>query len=293
MLFQLMVVNVPDKIEKGIDTLKHPLFPLPGVLSDVVVEHLYQCIQYEPVIGFMGKAGVGKSSLCYSLFTPYPVRGRTRRLQQYAICLGPRTFNLIDFPGFSVNTRWDDLYQSVYCQWSERLDLIIWVLNPDDRDWHDDVRCYQQLISDGAHPNQFLFVLNQVDRIAPSQEWDTGIHQPSLRQQQNLQEKVDQINTVFSPVHPVLAMSVVEGFNIPQWVETLVMSLPDKPRHRVIRPLNENVSRTTKENLVRLVSDIVVDVVEALLASHTIKKGLARIRDRLLSLMTFLWYRFA
>ncbi len=53
-------------------------------------------------------------------------------------------------------------------------------------------------------------------------------HQPSLRHQQNLQEKVTPVvNTVFSPVYPVSVVSASEGFNIPQRVETIIAVLPD------------------------------------------------------------------
>ncbi|WP_230845674.1 GTPase family protein [Yersinia pseudotuberculosis] len=140
----------------------------------------------------------------------------------------------------------DKMYARLYQHWLNKLnklDLIVWVLKADDRAWNDDIRCYRQLVSQGANPAHFLFVLSQADKIEPCREWDTATHQPSLRQQQNLQEKVTLVNTIFSPVHPVSAVSASEGFNIPRWVETLIAVLPDKASSAVIRQLEPEYRR--------------------------------------------------
>ncbi|CND32801.1 GTPase [Yersinia frederiksenii] len=118
-----------------------------------------------------------------------------------------------------------------------------------------------------------------------------------MRQQQNLQEKVTQVNTVFSPVHPVLAVSASEGFNIPRWVETLITVLPDKASSAVTRQLEpeyrtEKVTTTALEGFTRVVGDIFDESVEALLESHALRTWLKQVRYRLLSLAKLLWHRF-
>lgn len=57
-----------DSTERGINVLKQHLSILPGHITNMMLEHIRQSIHYEPVIGIMGKSGVGKSTLCNALF---------------------------------------------------------------------------------------------------------------------------------------------------------------------------------------------------------------------------------
>ncbi|HAO0480330.1 TPA: GTPase, partial [Escherichia coli] len=48
--------------------VKSHLTFLPEEIRQKILEHLRSVIQYEPVIGIMGKSGAGKSSLCNAIF---------------------------------------------------------------------------------------------------------------------------------------------------------------------------------------------------------------------------------
>ncbi|HGM6910868.1 TPA: GTPase family protein [Serratia marcescens] len=293
---------MPDNTERALHTLKQHISLLPGPLAQTVLERLRQCINYVPTIGMMGKSGAGKSSLCNALFASPPapvsaVQACTRQVQRYPFSLASHALFIVDFPGIGESPAFDPVYARLYRHWLNKLDLIVWVLKADDRAWNDDIRCYRQLVSHGADPARFIFVLNQADKIEPCREWDVVNHQPSLHQHDNLQEKVAQVNAVFSPVHPVLAVSALEGFNIALWVEALITALPDKASSGVTRQLEpayrtEKVTTTAQEGFTRVVGDIFDDSVEALLASHTLRTWLKQVRSRLLSLAKLLWHRF-
>jgi hypothetical protein len=297
-----MEVSLPDNTERALHTLKQHISLLPGSLAHTVLERLRQCIHYAPTIGMMGKSGAGKSSLCNALFASPPapvsaVQACTRKVQRYPFSLASHALLIVDFPGIGESPAFDPVYARLYRHWLNKLDLIVWVLKADDRAWNDDIRCYRQLVSHGADPARFLFVLNQADKIEPCREWDVVNHQPSLYQQDNLQEKVAQVNAVFTPVHPVLAVSAPEGFNIPRWVEALITALPDKASSAVTRQLEpayrtEKVTTTAQEGFTRVVGDIFDESVEALLGSQTLRKWLLQVRSRLLSLAKLLWHRF-
>ena len=269
-------------------------------LSRTILKHVHQCIHYEPTIGIMGKSGVGKSSLCNTLFNPPPakvsaIKGCTRRVQTYQWALAPHALLIVDFPGIGETPELDRLYPRLYQHWLGQLDLIIWVLKADDRAWNDDIRCYRQLISQGADPVRFLFVLNQADKIEPCREWDLVTHQPSLRQQQHLQVKIAQVNALFSPRHPVLAVSASEGFNMLLWAETFIRALPDNASSAVTRQLEsgyrtENVIKTARDNFARGVGDIFDDALSAMQTTGALVHQLKRLRHRLLSVVHAVWH---
>ncbi|WP_232829643.1 GTPase family protein [Rahnella sp. NRRL B-41462] len=291
---------MPDKTEQGISALTQPLSFLPESLSLAILKHIHQCIHYEPTIGIMGKTGVGKSSLCNTLFTPPPakvsaVKGCTRQVQRYQLSLAPYALLMVDFPGIGETPELDRIYTRLYQHWLSQLDLIIWVLKADDRAWNDDIRCYNQLISQGADPARFLFVLNQADKIEPCREWDLVTHQPSLLQQQHLQVKIAQVNALFSPQHPVLAVSASEGFNMLLWAETFICALPDNASSAVIRQLEpeyrtKNVINTAKDNFAHGVGDIFDDALCAMQATGAVVRQFKRLRQRLLSVVRAVWH---
>lgn len=170
LLCMLMETFVPDNPEHALDILKQQLSLLPAYLSATILGRLRQSIHYDPTIGMMGKCGAGKSSLCNALFTPPParvsaVRGCTRHVQPYPFSLATHTLLIVDFPGIGETPVLDRVYARLYQRWLNKLDLIVWVLKADDRAWNDDIRCYRQLVSHGADPNRFIFVLNQADKI--------------------------------------------------------------------------------------------------------------------------------
>ncbi|MBA2042147.1 ferrous iron transporter B, partial [Escherichia coli] len=89
---------------QGIKLIKEAVDVLPKEIRKSVYNKIRNVINYEPVIGIMGKTGAGKSSLCNSIFkgnvcAVSDVEACTRKVQELIISFGDRTIKIIDIPG--------------------------------------------------------------------------------------------------------------------------------------------------------------------------------------------------
>lgn len=273
---------------------------LPDALSQAVLARIRQRVDYEPVIGIMGKTGAGKSSLCNTFFSPPPARvdavsGCTRQVQRYTVSRGQHHLHIVDFPGIAETPERDLSYRRLYQAWSEKLDLIVWVLKADDRAWSDDIRSYRELIRAGADPQRFLFVLSQADKTEPCREWDLLNHRPSSRQHKNLQAKAALADSLFSSPHPIIAVSASENYNLHRWAEALILALPAHSSSAVSRHLapdlrTEKVKNAAREGFVRLSGEIFDDAVGTLCLSGLLMSRLSQLRRKFLSVIRATWH---
>lgn len=89
--------------------VKDALEILPENIRESISRRINEVINYEPVIGIMGKTGAGKSSLCNAIFkgdicAVSDVESCTRETQEVRIQFGKRSIRLIDIPGVSEST---------------------------------------------------------------------------------------------------------------------------------------------------------------------------------------------
>ncbi|MEH8576328.1 GTPase, partial [Klebsiella pneumoniae] len=145
------------------DILRACLNFLPQQTTERILSRLQHAINYEPVIGIMGKSGAGKSSLCNALFQQ-PVcltsdlLGCTREPQRIVLTVGERSMTLVDLPGVGETPEYDAEYSALYQKLLTELDLIIWVLRADDRARAVDIVTHRSLLAYGADASRFLFV---------------------------------------------------------------------------------------------------------------------------------------
>lgn len=93
------------------------IFPQP--LREKLLNKISEAIDYEPVIGVMGKTGAGKSSVCNALFkgevcAVSDVEACTREVQELHIRFGKHSLKIIDIPGVGENARRDKEYEDLY-----------------------------------------------------------------------------------------------------------------------------------------------------------------------------------
>lgn len=275
----------------------------PPSFKNLFFNQLNHLISYSPTIGLMGKTGAGKSSLINALFqsslSPVSdVSGCTRQAQRFSLAMNNHTLTFMDLPGVGESLERDNEYHALYRTLLPELDFIIWVLKADDRAWSSDEHCYRFLTEQcGYHPDRFLFVLNQADKIEPCRQWDVCNHQPSSEQSTNLASKQDAVITAFKPHHPVMVVSAVEGYQLTELTEQLIQALPAKASSGVARQLNTPYRTLSVENSARndfgqCISDIVDTLIDILPLPVLIKNTISTVKNSIISVAKSLWSIF-
>ncbi|WP_370554273.1 GTPase family protein [Edwardsiella tarda] len=251
--------------KKGQQLIKSALDILPRDIRDAVYSKITKIIDYEPVIGVMGKTGAGKSSLCNSIFKGdvcevSDVESCTRYTQELRISFGSRSIKIVDIPGVGENKDKDKEYEDLYRNLLPKLDLVLWVIKGDDRAFSSDEYFYKEVLKPAGGDEKILFVLNQVDKIEPCREWDEKNSQPSPAQQVNIRKKEEYLIERFGfTKHPVISVSADENYNISRLVEAMVRALPKQAKSGVVSQVKDNIK--TKE-IVEDAKDGFVDTVD-------------------------------
>lgn len=167
--------QIPDPQDTS-DAVRTCLNLLPRQATERILFRLKEAINYEPVIGIMGKSGAGKSSLCNALFQQ-PVcltsdlLGCTREPQRLLLTVGERSMTLVDLPGVGETPEYDEEYLALYKALLAELDLIIWALRTDDRARATDITAYRALMEAGCRPFTFPVCTDSGRPYSPPQGW--------------------------------------------------------------------------------------------------------------------------
>lgn len=229
---------------QGLQPLNHSLSGLPQWVSERILQQINQLTHYEPVIGIMGKTGVGKSSLCNVLFvgevSPISdVAACTREPLRFRLQVGERYMTLVDLPGVGESEARDAEYAALYREQLPRLDLVLWLIKADDRALAVDERFYRQVIGE-QYRQKVLFVISQSDKAEPT----TGRERLSTEQKQNISRKICLLHEIFQPVHPVCAVSVRLQWGLRMMAERMIKCLPREVSSPVVAQL-QHPFRTT------------------------------------------------
>lgn len=272
---------------------------LPPQATERIISHLQKTIDYEPVIGIMGKTGAGKSSLCNALFQQpvcltHDLTACTREPQRLVLTVGERGMTLVDLPGVGETPEYDEEYQSLYRSLLNELDLIIWVLRADDRARTTDIDTYRALIKYGADPSRFLFVLTQADRVSPLPA--TSMPLPSPEQVISLAILSSQTAGQFPSSFPIMAVSSHTGYNLPALVELMVHALPGQASSAVYCQLKSEHKTEEAETAVRQAfGDVAGTAFDTVFNPDAYSPGwavlLRRLRRKLVRLAERLWDR--
>jgi predicted GTPase len=223
---------------EGLKSFQQSLADLPQWVSERLLQQINQLTNYEPVIGIMGKTGVGKSSLCNALFagdiSPVSdVAACTREPLRFRLQVGDRYITLMDLPGVGESGARDTEYAALYREQLPRLDLVLWLIKADDRALTVDEHFYHQVIGE-VYRHKVLFVISQSDKAEPT----SGGGQLSTAQKQNISRKICLLHELFQPVHPVCAVSVRLQWGLKVMAERMIKCLPREATSPVVSQLH-------------------------------------------------------
>ena len=215
--------------------------------EEKIAQQLHEVITYRARLGFFGKTGSGKSSLCNTLFGDdvakiSDIAACTRSPQEYLLQLAQeKDIILVDVPGVGESIKRDDEYFTLYKSLAPNLDAILWIIKADDRAFTTDEKCWKELVRPYIEQDApVIIVINQVDKFNPLKEWDDEANMPGPQQLISMQEKVAEVARAFSvPQDRVIPVSALRGFNIPHLVETVILSLPAQKKIAVLKDIPE------------------------------------------------------
>lgn len=285
------------KKSEGLMAIEKPLASLPHAIGRHILDHVQKLTHYEPVIGIMGKTGAGKSSLCNALFqgevTPISdVHACTRDVLRLRLSSGDHSLILIDLPGVGESEQRDKEYESLYRNILPELDLILWVIKADDRAFSVDERFYRRVMT--GYQQLFLFVVNQADKIEPCHEWFVTSNAPSPHQLVNIEARLASIRQLFSPHHPVCAVSARTEWNLPSMIETMMCCLPDRATSPLATQLHgrlcsEPVKKQAREGFVNAVGEVLDSAEAASFIPAPLKAVIRTVRDAVVSAARAVW----
>jgi predicted GTPase len=199
-------------------------------------------LDYEPRIGFLGKTGVGKSSLCNALFgkpvcAVSHVEAATREPQEVLLSLPSAGLKLIDLPGIGEDASRDAEYLALYRHMAPALDAVLWVLRADERAYATDLAALTDIVAPLAAAGvPLILVLTHADAVAPQRHWDDANRQPGTAQQATLEAKVAAVAAQFGlPPERIVPVSATEAWNLHGVIDALLHALPREKRVALMR----------------------------------------------------------
>lgn len=263
------------KQPSGYQIIRRHLRRYPRTLRHTLIKELSQLITYEPVIGIMGKTGAGKSSLCNALFRSEvcavnAVEACTREPQRIRLRFGQHYLTLVDLPGVGENLQRDIEYRELYREQLPKLDLVLWVLKADDRAFSVEEAFYQSIQTRcGNTMPPVLWILNQVDKVEPSEQWNRHTAMPSPGQLEHIKRKQQAVASQLGiQKDAVIPVSVKGRYHLAQIVEQMIHHLPKQVRSLLLPHLHQSYhSAPVRETARSSFGDAVVDTLDRVIDS--------------------------
>lgn len=154
-----------------------------------------------PKVAVIGKAGVGKTTTINNVFnaqfhTSHTVAGTKKAQQEDFTLSGGGVLTVFDMPGLGEDIDEDKKYIQIYKDILPKVDVVLYVLQANARDFSADQDILKNVISNSVKDlkKRIVVGLNQVDKIGPG-NWDQFLNYPSKEQEISIKRKCEDITS--------------------------------------------------------------------------------------------------
>lgn len=227
-------------------------------LLSAIREEVAKIRSYKPRVGVFGNSGVGKSSLCNALFGKKTakisdVKACTREPQEIFIGSENGGITLVDVPGIGEDPARQKEYTALYKSLAPELDLILWAIKADDRNYASAIDAYKEVFSSADNLPPILFVITQTDKTNSIKDWDHEEYEPGGAQIGNIAIKENDVSRRFDvSTNKIISVAVSDpcdgkAYNLKELVELIVQVLPNEKKYSFTREAKqENVSEEAR-----------------------------------------------
>ncbi|BDI06556.1 GTPase family protein [Sphaerotilus microaerophilus] len=205
---------------------------------------------YTPKVGVFGNSGVGKSSLCNALFGREvakisDVEACTRKPQEILVGSEDGGIILVDVPGVGEDPDHQKEYTALYKSLVPELDLVLWAIKADDRNYASALDSYKDVFSSTDKAPPVLFVITQTDKTNDTEDWDHLEYMPGGTQCGNIAIKENDVSRRFDvPANRVISIAVSKKgrfYNLKDLVELVVAALPNEKKYSFTREAKKEI----------------------------------------------------
>ncbi len=218
-------------------------------LLERITQKIKDITTFVPKVGVFGNSGVGKSSLCNSLFghdvAPISdVEACTRQPQEIFVPHLKGGISLIDVPGIGEDPSRQREYTALYRSLVPTLDLILWAIKADDRSYASALETYHRLKADGNMP-PVIFVITQTDKTNDMEDWDFENYQPGGQQIHNILLKENDVSARFNvSTNYIISVAISKKgrqYNMNNLIRKIVEILPNEKKYSFVREAREEL----------------------------------------------------
>lgn len=173
------------------------------------------------------------------------VEACTRKPQEILVGSEDGGIILVDVPGVGEDPDHQKEYTALYKSLVPELDLVLWAIKADDRNYASALDSYKDVFSSTDKAPPVLFVITQTDKTNDTEDWDHLEYMPGGTQCGNIAIKENDVSRRFDvPANRVISIAVSKKgrfYNLKDLVELVVAALPNEKKYSFTREAKKEI----------------------------------------------------